>query len=122
MDALGAFLFHTREELLLFGGFWFLVGGVDDLVVDLIWSGRAGWRWLTRYRHTPAMRAAQLPSPLTNGPLAIFIPIWQEADVIGRMLLNCIDSWQQSETTHRIYVGCYANDPASINAVITAAR
>jgi bacteriophage N4 adsorption protein B len=121
MDAVGAFLFHAREELLLFGGFWFLVGGVDDLVVDLIWSARAGWRWLTRYRHTPAMRADQLPSPVTNSPLAIFIPVWQEAGVIGQMLLNCCDSWSQSKVSHRIYVGCYANDPASISAVIAAA-
>jgi adsorption protein B len=121
MDGLGTFLFHAREELLLFGGFWFLVGGVDDLVVDLIWGGRAGWRWLTRYRHTPAMRADQLPLPLTNSPLAIFVPVWQEADVIGRMLLNCIGSWDQSGVDHRIYVGCYANDTASISAVIAAA-
>ena len=121
MDGLGAFLFHAREELLLFGGFWFLVSGVDDLVVDLIWGGRAGWRWLTRYRHTPPMRADQLPVPLTDSPLAIFIPAWQESGVIGTMLRNCTDSWQQSGVNYRIYVGCYANDPASISAVITAA-
>ena len=120
MDGFGAFLFHAREELLLFGGFWFLIGGVDDLVVDLIWGGRAGWRWLTRYRHTPPMRADQLPTPVNTSPLAIFIPVWQEADVIGRMLLNCIDSWQNSAINYRIYVGCYANDAASISAVIAA--
>ena len=121
MDGLGTFLFCAREELLLFGGFWFLIGGVDDLVVDLIWGGRVGWRWLTRYRHTPPMRADQLPLPLTNSPLAIFVPVWQEADVIGRMLMNSTDSWQQSGANYRIYVGCYANDPASIGAVIAAA-
>ncbi len=120
MDGLGTLLFHAREELLLFGGFWFLVGGVDDLVVDLIWGGRAGWRWLTRYRITPPMRADQLPQPLTNSPLAIFIPVWQEAGVIGRMLFNCTDSWGQSGVDYRIYVGCYANDPDSIKAVIAA--
>ncbi len=120
MEGFGAFLFHAREELLLFGGFWFLVGGVDDLVVDLIWGGRSGWRWLTRYRLNPAMRADQLPAPLTASPLAIFVPVWQEASVIGRMLLNCTDSWQKSEVDYRIYVGCYANDPASISAVIAA--
>jgi bacteriophage N4 adsorption protein B len=121
MDGFGAFLFHAREELLLFGGFWLLIGGVDDLVVDLIWGGRAGWRWLTRYRLTPQMRADQLPSPLTNSPLAIFVPVWQESAVVGRMLLNSTRNWQQSEVNYRIYVGCYANDPASISAVIAAA-
>jgi bacteriophage N4 adsorption protein B len=120
MDGLGTFLFHAREELLLFGGFWFIVGGVDDLVVDLVWGGRASWRWLTRYRHTPPMRADQLLSPMTSSPLAIFVPAWQEADVVGRMLFNCITSWQHSDVNYRIYVGCYVNDPASISAVIGA--
>ena len=121
MDGFGAFLFHAREELLLFGGFWFLIGGVDDLVVDLIWGGRAGWRWLTRYRLLPPMRADQLPSPVNKSPLAVFVPVWQEANVIGRMLLNCTDSWKRSDVNYRIYVGCYANDPASISAIIAAA-
>ena len=120
MDGLGTFLFHAREELLLFGSFWFLVSGVDDLVVDLIWGGRAGWRWLSRYRLTPPMRADQLPAPLTQSPLAIFVPVWQEASVIGRMLLNSTDNWQQAGINYRIYVGCYANDPASISAIIAA--
>ena len=120
MDGLGTFLFCAREELLLFGGFWFLIGGIDDLVVDLIWGGRTGWRWLTRYRHTPPMRAEELPAPVDNSPLVIFIPVWQEAGVIGRMLGNCTESWQHSGVNYRIYVGCYTNDPASISAVIAA--
>ncbi|MEQ1538617.1 MAG: glycosyl transferase family protein [Sphingorhabdus sp.] len=122
MDSLGAFLFHAREELLLFGGFWFLVGGLDDLVVDVIWGGRAGWRWLTRYRLTPPMHADQLPAPINGGQLAIFIPAWQEAAVIGQMLANCLSSWGRSAIDFRIYVGCYANDSGSISAVISAAR
>lgn len=121
MDGVGAFLFHAREELLLFGGFWFLIGGLDDLLVDLIWGGRTGWRWFTRYRHTPPMRADQLPAPLTNSPLAIFVPVWQEANVVGKMLLNCTENWRYSAISYRIYVGCYANDPASIRTVIAAA-
>ena len=121
MDGFGTFLFHAREELLLFGGFWFLVSGVDDLVVDLIWGARTGWRWLTRYRLKPPMRADQLPLPITNSPLAIFVPVWQEAPVIGRMLMNSTDNWRQSGINYRIYVGCYVNDAASISAVIAAA-
>ena len=120
MDGLGALIFHAREELLLFGGFWFLVSGVDDLVVDLVWGGRASWRWFTRYRNTPPMRADQLSSPMTNSPLAVFVPAWQESGVVERMLSNCLTSWQHSGVTYRIYVGCYANDPASISAVIAA--
>lgn len=120
MDGLWTFLHHAREELLLFSGFWFVVGGLDDLAIDLIWGCRAGWRQLTRYRHSPPMRADQLPQPMASGPLIIFVPAWQEADVIGKMLQNCDESWAQSGIDYRIYVGCYRNDADSIRAVITA--
>ncbi len=121
MESLWTFLYHSREELLLFSGFWFLVGGLDDLIIDLIWLVRSGWRWLFRYRMRPAMKASALPPTKSSGPLAIFIAAWQEADVIGQMLTGCEESWSDSGIVYRIYVGCYGNDPASVAAVISAA-
>ena len=122
MDGLGAFLFNLREELLLFSGFWFVVGGLDDLLVDIIWICRSGWRRVTRYRNTPPMRANALPQPERRGPLIVFIAAWQEANVIGRMLTQCEDSWNQSGILFHIYVGCYPNDPDTIRTVIMAAQ
>jgi bacteriophage N4 adsorption protein B len=122
MDSIFAFLFTLREELLLFSAFWFVVGGVDDLVVDMIWIGRGGWRRITRYRRTAPMRASELPKPALSGPLIIFIAAWQEADVIGRMLTQCENSWKNSGIVYSIYVGCYPNDGPTIRAVIAAAQ
>jgi bacteriophage N4 adsorption protein B len=122
MDGLWTFLFHMREELLLFSGFWFVLGGLDELAVDLIWMGRTGWRRITRYRSKPPMRARDLPPPLQSGPLIIFIAAWQEAGVIGHMLRQCVDSWNRSGILYRIYVGCYPNDADTVRAVIAATR
>jgi bacteriophage N4 adsorption protein B len=121
MDGIWAFLFSMREELLLFSGFWIIVSGVDDLVIDLLWAWRAGWRRLTRYRLAAPLRADQLPPSTSAGLLAIFIPAWHESSVIGAMLSRCTDNWRDSGVEHRIYVGCYGNDPATIAAVIRAA-
>ena len=121
MSGLWSFLFIMREELLLFSAFWFLIGGLDEIAVDLVWAVRKGWRWLTRYRHAAPMRADALPPPKTQGMLAVFVPAWREADVIGKMLLQCRDSWKDSGVQYRIYVGCYPNDPASIATVMRAA-
>ncbi len=120
MEAFWAFLFAMREELLLFSGFWIIVSGIDDFAVDLIWLGRTSWRRVTRYRVQAPMRADQLPRPEAGGHIAIFIPAWQEASVIGVMLARCIESWGRSGVSFQIYVGCYGNDAASINAVVKA--
>jgi bacteriophage N4 adsorption protein B len=121
LDAFWVLLFHAREELLLFSGFWFLVGGIDDLLVDLIWLVRTAWRKLIRYRSSPPLRADQLSAPAHSGIMAIFIPAWQEAAVIGAMLSQCHKAWSESGIEYRIYVGCYPNDSASIKAVMAAA-
>jgi bacteriophage N4 adsorption protein B len=120
MDGLWVFLFHAREELLMFSGFWLIVGGLDDLIVDAIWAGRTVWRRLTRYREIPPMRADEIPSPGQDGMLAIFVPAWREAEVIGAMLTRCRNAWANTQIDYRIYVGGYPNDPASIAAIIRA--
>ncbi len=122
MADLWSWIYVAREELLLFSAFWFLVGGLDDLLVDLIWLGRTGWRRATRYRFAPPMRADQLPDAVGKAPLAVFVPAWKEAVVIGPMLDRCQDAWRGSGIEYRIYVGCYPNDAATITAIIAAAR
>jgi bacteriophage N4 adsorption protein B len=121
LDSFWSFLFAAREELLLFSGFWFLIGGLDDLVIDLIWIVRASWRKVKRYHTTRPMRADQLPMPGQSGPLAIFIPAWHEAAVIGKMIDRCQIAWAHGDVAHDIYVGCYPNDSKTISAVGKAA-
>ena len=104
-----------EHELLLFAAFFFLLGAIDELAVDLIWL------WL---RITGRASAARLPrdfgqSPLT-GEAAVFVPAWREAAVIGATIEHALGAWPQPGL--RLYVGCYRNDPATIEAALAAAQ
>ena len=98
------------RETALFAAVGFLLLGVSDLLVDLIWLA------LRLSRRRPA-RA--LPEAAHPGRLAIFVPAWEEAAVIGRMLEHAQTVF--GEADYRLYVGCYPNDPATIAAVRAAA-
>jgi bacteriophage N4 adsorption protein B len=111
----------AQRELLLFSAIWLLLAAVDDLCVDLIWIGRRIYRRFTYYRRQPPLLAHQLPPADDAALLAIFIPAWGEASVIGAMLDHCTRNWKHSPCDHRIYVGCYPNDPQSVAAVVAAA-
>lgn len=107
-----------QHELLLFCALFFLVGAIDDLLVDAVWLLHRLGRWLARYRIAPPMRASELPAPAQTGLIAILIPTWNEAAVIGDMLRRCRQAWQCGNTRYRIYVGCYPNDWHGVAAAI----
>ncbi len=111
----------AQHELLLFSALWLLVGALDDLCIDMIWGVRWLYRRLTIYREAPPMLASELPSPVKPGLLAVFVPTWREADVIGAMLSQCARKWRGGGTKYHIYVGCYPNDNAGIQQVLRAA-
>ena len=100
----------VARELMLFAGVGLLIGGIDDLLVDLAyWSAR-----LVR-RRPRLMLGALLPARARH--FAIFVPAWDEAAVIGPMLTNLLQRF--GEADYRVYVGVYQNDPATA-AVVTA--
>ena len=103
------------RELAVFAAIGFLLGGLDDLVIDLIWIGRTTWRSATIYTHHPRADAATLAPPASPGRLAIFVAAWQEDAVIGGMVANALASLRHPDW--RLYVGCYPNDPATIAAI-----
>jgi bacteriophage N4 adsorption protein B len=109
------------HELLLFSAIWMLVGAVDDLCIDVIWIVRRSYRRIAYYRSQPPMRAAQLPAPKRPGLIAVFIPTWNEANVIGAMLAQCSLNWRDARCEHRVYVGYYSNDEAGIATVLAVA-
>jgi adsorption protein B len=111
----------VQRELLLFSAAWLLLGAIDDLCIDLIWLCRRCYRRFTYYRSQPPLMAHQLPPSPVPGLLAIFIPIWAEASVIGTMLSLCTRNWNAIRSRYRIYVGCYPNDPKSVAAVVAIA-
>lgn len=112
----------VQRELLLFSAIWLLIGAVDDLCVDLIWIGRRIYRQQAYYISQRPLRTYELPESPDKGMLAVFIPAWGEAAVIGVMLAHCTRAWVGSSCSYRIYVGCYPNDNASVIQVIRAAR
>ncbi|QNE32882.1 glycosyl transferase family protein [Sphingomonas sp. NBWT7] len=97
------------REVTLFAAVGFLIFGLDDLLVDV------GWAW-HRLRHGSTRRPlAGLPHPATPGRIAMFVPAWEEAGVIGAMLSTALA--RLDHTSYRLYVGCYPNDAATIAAV-----
>ena len=120
-----------ERELLFFALFWFIVGMVDEMLIDALWLGL---RFVLGVR-TPTLAAAdshdlaasstlpvnatRQPLPPGDHPLAVFIPTWQESAVIGATVGHMLDVWRQSSL--RIYVGCYCNDGPTVGAVMAAA-
>jgi adsorption protein B len=114
MDGAVWALGQAAHELALFAAVGIAIGGLDDLAVDLIWIARALWRRLTVYRRHERATAAAL-SAGAGGRVAVFVPAWQEAGVIGAMAATALSRWAGQDV--RLYIGCYPNDPATIAEV-----
>lgn len=98
-------------EAMLFAAIGFLIGGVDDVLVDLVYLGSRCRSWF---------RPRPLP-PLDASPdvMAVFIPAWDEAAVIAPMLRTTLARYDHDQ--YRLYVGTYPNDPATIAQVMAVA-
>jgi adsorption protein B len=105
-----------QHELLLFAGIFFLIGAADDLAVDALWL----WLRATGQAKAPVRKRAALVNRPLHGPAAVLIPAWNEAAVIGDTIAHLLASWPQS--TMRLYIGCYRNDPATLAAATAAAQ
>lgn len=109
------YLILVVQELTLFAVVGFVIGGVDDFLVDVIWIVRSIWRRLTVYRFHQRASVASLAKPAVPGRIVVFVAAWDEAAVIGRMLDHATTVFDHDD--YRIYVGCYPNDPKTIAAV-----
>jgi len=106
---------RIAAELALFAGAGFLLFGINDLLVDLIYFARRAWRALTIYRrHRPAY-ASYWVFNKDPGFLAILVPAWDEASVIASMLKTTLSRLDYDN--YRIFVGHYRNDPATKAAI-----
>ncbi|MES3047036.1 MULTISPECIES: glycosyl transferase family protein [Sphingomonas] len=105
----------SAREMLLFAGVGLLLGGIDDLLVDLVYIGH-------RIRHGGRARLtlATLPLPRNAGRIAVFVAAWDEVAVIGGMLTTALDRYDHDN--YRIYVGAYPNDRGTIDAVAAVAE
>jgi adsorption protein B len=104
-----------QRELLLFAGVFFLIGALDDILIDIVWL----WLKLTGKAKSPTLDRGDLATRPLNGPIAVFVPAWGEAEVIGDTIRHALWVWPQAGL--RLYVGCYGNDPDTIAAVMHAA-
>lgn len=106
----------AQHELLLFAGVFFLIGALDDIIIDLVWL----WLKITGRQQTRKIDRTQFQRRKLHGRAAVFIPAWQEAEVIGDTLTHMLGAWPQRQLC--LYLGVYRNDPATLEAAIKAAR
>lgn len=107
LGELWSWLDFGARELIFFAAFWLLLGALDELIIDILW---------VRYRRRASSAAAEpvADNQTYNKNFAIFIAAWQEADVITSTLRTMLTQWQSDNV--RIFLGCYANDPDTLEA------
>src|SRR5690242_3852382 len=102
----------VEHELLLFAAVFFLIGALDELVVDGTWA----WLRLTGRAKSWRIERGELRDAPLAGPAAVLIPAWHEAHIVEFTIAHALAAWPQREL--RLYVGCYGNDPATLEAVM----
>ncbi|MEE4451226.1 glycosyl transferase family protein [Novosphingobium resinovorum] len=103
-----------EHELLLFVGFWFVIGALDEFAIDACWIVLR----LTGRARDGFIGDADAQAPL-SGRAAVMIAAWSEAEVIGPTVRHALAAWRQQDFT--LYLGCYGNDPATVEAAVEAA-
>jgi len=98
-----------EHELLLFAAVFFVIGALDEMIVDLAWLR------LRVAGRTRSERFTSTPGGGLSGIVAVLVPAWREAAVVDAMLAHCRTVWPQREL--RIYAGCYRNDAATMAAL-----
>lgn len=86
---------------------YILASGLDDLVLDMFWLAGIGRR-----------RTVVPPAPEREKRIAILVPLWREAGVIGRMLEHNVSAIRYSN--YEILAGVYTNDDETRRAVVEA--
>ena len=110
---------RLAAELALFAGVGFLLFGLNDLVVDLIYFARRAWRASTVYRRHRRTFACHYVFNRDPGFMAILVPAWDESAVIASMLKATLERIDYDD--YRIFVGHYRNDPATAAAIASVA-
>jgi bacteriophage N4 adsorption protein B len=108
------------NEIMLFAAAGFLIGAIDEALIDIIWLVRQVWRKVFVFRRFTPAHIETLEVPEVPGRLAVFVPAWDEAAVVGDMLAHTTKCFQGANVV--IFVGCYPNDPATIDAVKTVSH
>ncbi len=114
LDPVLKMLVPVERELMIFAAFWFVIGMIDEFAIDCTWA----WLRLTGRIKTNRLSENYGVDAL-SGPAAVLIPAFQEASVIATTVRHMLAAWPHREM--RLYVGCYANDAATLSAAIEGA-
>ncbi len=105
--------------LLAFVATIFLLSGLDDLFLDLIYYTR---KIVSHKRMTKAPYAAISLEQLNTRErkrIALMVPCWREAEVIGAAIAHNLEIIDYDN--YEVFVGTYPNDQLTIDAVAEAA-
>ncbi|RJO66579.1 MAG: hypothetical protein C4523_12140 [Myxococcales bacterium] len=88
----------------------FFISGIDDLFIDLRYLVMVLFKGgeKTRIRMIDAEK-------LSEKPVAVMVPAWQEAEVIRRMLMRNVTNIDY--TNYHLFVGTYPNDAETLKEV-----
>ena len=103
---------HVFYELALFSAIGYLIIGVDEIIVDLIWLGAHSWHRIHGDLLNSHGSVDRLPQRANPEWFAVFIPARDESAVIGQMLDGAFRSYAKQRV--HIFVGCYPDDPQTI--------
>lgn len=97
---------------LFYLAFYFLISGLDDLSVDLrlVWGNLI--RRFDKRRPKEELPDRALLRDLPQTRIAIMVPLWREAKVIGAMVESNLR--QLEYRNFAFFLGVYPNDPATI--------
>ncbi len=96
----------------------YMIGGLNDLFMDLVFYCKPLRKWLAQGRENPTVKAGELYDR-PEQPIAILIPAWDECAVIGAMLESTCTRLDYNN--YDIFVGTYPNDEPTQMEVARAA-
>jgi bacteriophage N4 adsorption protein B len=88
-------------------GVWILLSGLDDLVLVAA--------CLSRWHHDPGPPTPAEMSAVREKRLAVFLPLWHEAEVIGHMVEHNVAAIRYRN--YDFFIGAYPNDTETLEAV-----
>ncbi|RME62140.1 MAG: glycosyl transferase family protein, partial [Alphaproteobacteria bacterium] len=113
IDALAVYFFGIKL-LLTTTAALIAISSLDDLFIDALYYGRRLYRRQFVYRRHRPLTADALRRHDERW-MAIMVPAWQEAAVIGQMLEHMLATLAYRRFV--VFVGLYANDPDTAAAV-----
>ncbi|MBJ6727407.1 glycosyl transferase family protein [Geomesophilobacter sediminis] len=106
VDYLAYIMVGFKGLLFLVAGI-FLVSGIDDLVVDVIYFTRSIYRALFVWKRHRRMTEQELLA-VPEQPIAVMVPAWNESAIIFSMVNNTIATLNYSN--FHVFIGTYPND------------